>query len=196
MKSPYRELQFTDIYPVKSYFCGAGCDSSSSIGHDPRFGSPFDKKISGYTHIIEAAEGIHVMEDFAHHPTALAGTLASFRNRFPDRHVVACFEPRSNTAATNIFQAEFTKAFSHADEILLGVVHRGETISEDQRLDTCAIASSLSRDGLLARAFESNTELLGYLQDRFNRWTGDPVLICFFSNGGFDGVPASFASDV
>ena len=160
------------------------------------------EKLQGFTGVkrrqetLVESEGIHVMEDFAHHPTALAGTLASFRNRFPDRHVVACFEPRSNTAATNIFQAEFTKALSHADEILLGVVHRGETIPEDQRLDTCAIASSLSRDGLLARAFESNAELLGHLQDRFNRWTGDPVLICFFSNGGFDGVPASFASDV
>ena len=69
------------------------------------------------------------MEDFAHHPTALAGTLNSFRNRFP-QFIVACFEPRSNTATTNVFQSDFTNALSNADEIHW-VPHRGEKISDE-----------------------------------------------------------------
>ncbi|MEK9985158.1 MAG: cyanophycin synthetase [Opitutae bacterium] len=138
--------------------------------------------------------GIIVMEDFAHHPTALAGTLNSFRNRFPKSSIVACFEPRSNTATTNVFQRDFTNALSNADEILLGAVHRGEKISDEERLDTAAMVTELKSRGRTAHAFSANSQLLAYIRDHFSPQSGDPVLICFFSNGGFDGVPASYVS--
>ena len=138
--------------------------------------------------------GIIVMEDFAHHPTALAGTLNSFRNRFPNSSIVACFEPRSNTATTNVFQRDFTNALSNADEILLGAVHRGEKISDEERLDTAAMVTELKSRGRTAHAFSANSQLLAYIRDHFSPQSGDPVLICFFSNGGFDGVPASYVS--
>jgi len=133
------------------------------------------------------------MEDFAHHPTALAEMLTSFRNRFSGRHIVACFEPRSNTATTNVFQEGFTDALAHANEVLLGAVHRGENIVAEERLDTSKIVADLEARGLVAHAFTQNADLLTHLQGRFDPQSGDPVLVCFFSNGGFDGVPASFA---
>jgi UDP-N-acetylmuramate: L-alanyl-gamma-D-glutamyl-meso-diaminopimelate ligase len=141
---------------------------------------------------LAEAGGLLVMEDFAHHPTALAGTLASFRNRFPDRRLVACFEPRSNTATTNIFQEDFTDALAHADEVLLGVVHRAEKITKDQRLDTEKMVEDLMDRDCLAHAFTVNADLLPHLQRHIDCSSSNPVLVCFFSNGGFDGVPSAF----
>ena len=145
--------------------------------------------------LVEAG-GLLVMEDFAHHPTALAGTLASLRNRFPDRRLIACFEPRSNTATTNIFQKDFTNALIHADEVLLGAVHRAEKITRDQRLDTDKMVHDLMDCGCLAHAFDSNSNLLAHLQHHIDCSSCDPVLVCFFSNGGFDGVPSAFVESL
>lgn len=141
--------------------------------------------------LAEAGEFL-VMEDFAHHPTALAGALVSFRNRFPGRRIVACFEPRSNTATTNVFQQDFTDALAQADEVLLGAVHRGEKIAQHERLDTSAMTDALKSQGREAESFSSNHDLLAHLQRRYSPEDSGPVLICFFSNGGFDAVPATF----
>ena len=63
-----------------------------------------------------------IFEDFAHHPTAIKETLSSFRAQYSEHQIIACFEPRSNTAQTQLFQSEFTDALSVADQVLLGAL--------------------------------------------------------------------------
>ena len=146
--------------------------------------------------VLADAGNLRIIEDFAHHPTAISGTLESFRNRYPGKKLVACFEPRSNTATTNIFQTEFTNSLSKADAVYLGAVHRAEKIDPAERLDTAAMVKTLGDMGRDAAAFQKNVELLDHLRTKFGRDPLDqPTLVCFFSNGGFDAVPATFSCE-
>ena len=77
--------------------------------------------------LIDQAEVV-VISDFGHHPTAIEGTLQSIRSRWPDRKIIACFEPRSNTAVTNVFQDRFADSLAISEEVLLGSVHRADKI--------------------------------------------------------------------
>jgi UDP-N-acetylmuramate: L-alanyl-gamma-D-glutamyl-meso-diaminopimelate ligase len=132
------------------------------------------------------------IEDFGHHPTAIAGTIDALRARYPGRRIAAAFEPRSNTAATNLFQKEFTNALAHADAAFVGHVHRAEKIAADKRLDTAAIAADLVKKGRIAFAATDNARLLEELTGYASDLSRGPVLVCFFSNGSFDGIIKGF----
>lgn len=131
-----------------------------------------------------------VIEDFGHHPTALAGTLDSLRARYPGHLLTACFEPRSNTAATRVFQDKFTEALAKADAVYLGPVHRAEKIPDHERLDTTAMAAQLRARDCCAGAFESCEALLGELVQATRQKTdiSRPRCVVFFSNGSFEGI--------
>ena len=132
-----------------------------------------------------------VISDFAHHPTAIEGTLRSLRARWPERKIIACFEPRSNTAVTNIFQDRFADALSVADEVMLGAVHRAEKIPPDQRINTQAMIERIQTNGKAGRCFSSNVELGHYLIGA--KYESQSSLVVFFSNGSFDGEIEKFA---
>jgi UDP-N-acetylmuramate: L-alanyl-gamma-D-glutamyl-meso-diaminopimelate ligase len=132
-----------------------------------------------------------VMSDFAHHPTAIEGTLQSIRSRWPDRKIVACFEPRSNTAVTNIFQDRFADSLAVADEVLLGSVHRADKIPAAQRINTRAMIQRMQDAGKKGTAFSDNQKLAEFLESSLT--TEEPVLVVFFSNGSFDGVMDRFS---
>jgi UDP-N-acetylmuramate: L-alanyl-gamma-D-glutamyl-meso-diaminopimelate ligase len=135
------------------------------------------------------------VEDFGHHPTALACTLDALRARWPGRKVVAVFEPRSNTSVTNLFEKEFTQALAHADGALIGHVHRAEKIAPEKRLDTARVAEALRRDGREAFAAKDSAEVSAKLEEIALSSTAEkPVLVAFFSNGSFDGVIGRFAA--
>ena len=131
-----------------------------------------------------------VLSDFAHHPTAIAGALESLRARWPDREVIACFEPRSNTAVTNVFEDRFADALALADVALLGAVHRAEKIPEEKRISPPRMIERIQAQGKIAQAFATNQELEDFLGTY--SFAG-PTLIVFFSNGSFDGVIGRFA---
>jgi len=133
-----------------------------------------------------------VVEDFAHHPTAVAGALEALRATYPDRPIHACFEPRSNTAASSLFQDAFTQALAPADFIYLGAVHRAERMQPEDRLDTALMVQQLNATGRSAYAFESNRALLDQLQ--LNITQSEAGLAVFFSNGSFDGIQAKCAT--
>ncbi|MGJ8641194.1 MAG: UDP-N-acetylmuramate--L-alanine ligase [Opitutaceae bacterium] len=137
-----------------------------------------------------------VIEDFAHHPTAVAGALEALRAAYPDRPIHACFEPRSNTAATSLFEEDFTAALAAADSVYLGAVHRADRMKPDERLNTAKMVSYLITSERNAYAFDSNEALLKKLL--VNIQSSDNGLVVFFSNGSFDGVQtvcaASFSS--
>src|SRR6185436_8091494 len=88
--------------------------------------------------VVGEAQGVTVIDDFAHHPTAVAGTLAALRARYPGRRLRAVFEPRSNTSRRRVFQREFADALATADEAVLAqvFVKAGDPIPPEERLDT------------------------------------------------------------
>lgn len=129
-----------------------------------------------------------IVEDFAHHPTAVAGAIEALRAAYPDRKMTVCFEPRSNTAASARFQTEFQTALLGADRVYLGAVHRADSMPPEERLDTSVMANSLPD----AKAFNDNQSLLETLKmDVSNEAYG---LIVFLTNGSFDGLPHSLAA--
>ncbi|MGB0419159.1 MAG: UDP-N-acetylmuramate--L-alanine ligase [Opitutales bacterium] len=128
-----------------------------------------------------------VIEDFAHHPTALAHTIGAVKAAYPEHRLVCCFEPRSNTAQKSIFQDAFTEAFQAADEIFLGPVFRAERLPNDQRLNTERMASHLRANGQAAQAFASNLDLLDSLKNK-HADSAQARVYLFCSNGSFDGI--------
>ncbi len=148
--------------------------------------------------LLADENGQVVVEDFGHHPTAIRDTILSMKNRFPGYLITACFEPRSNTARTNVLQNDFTQALSLADTIYLGHVHRADKLSSEQRLDTETMAAIWKKEGRQAMAFSDNKALLAQLQADAAKHVTDGIkcVTVFFSNGSFDGIIAAFADHV
>jgi UDP-N-acetylmuramate: L-alanyl-gamma-D-glutamyl-meso-diaminopimelate ligase len=135
----------------------------------------------------EYASGVTLIEDFAHHPTAIRLTLGAIAERYPGRRIVACFEPRSNTTSRNIFQHELGECFSGAAVVVLGKVNRPERYAPEERLDAALLCRELEAKGKQVFAAGSDD----YPQDivRFieaERQPGDVVVL--LSNGSFSGL--------
>ncbi len=140
---------------------------------------------------LEAARTT-VIEDFAHHPTAVAETLQAFRARYPAALLTAAFEPRSNTARTKAMQAGFMRALALADEVYLGVVSRADRIPAAERFDPEDVAQQLETQGIDAHFAASNAALLDKLTANTLGPAGavgaKPRVVVFFTNGSFDGI--------
>jgi UDP-N-acetylmuramate: L-alanyl-gamma-D-glutamyl-meso-diaminopimelate ligase len=108
------------------------------------------------------------------------------RSRWPEHEIIACFEPRSNTAVTNVFQDRFADSLAVADLVLLGAVHRGDKIPPAERINTEAMVLRIKAAGKEAFAFRENQKLADLLESK--AFDQKPVLLVFFSNGSFDGV--------
>lgn len=140
--------------------------------------------------LIGEANGVTVVDDFAHHPTAIGVTLEAIAERFPGRRILAAFEPRSNTARRNVFQDAFAAAFDRASRVYLGPVYfkENDPIPPDQRLATETLASAISARGPVALACDSNDRILERMLS--DARPGDVAL--FMSNGPFDGLKDRF----
>jgi UDP-N-acetylmuramate: L-alanyl-gamma-D-glutamyl-meso-diaminopimelate ligase len=136
--------------------------------------------------IVGEAAGITVVDDFAHHPTAIRATLDAISGRFAGRRILAAFEPRSNTARRGVFQADFAKAFDRAGRVYLGPVYfkENDPIPPQERLDTAALARAIGARGPTVEACESTAEILERMVA--DAHAGD-VMLCM-SNGPFDGL--------
>lgn len=128
--------------------------------------------------------GITLVDDFAHHPTAVRVTLHALRQRYPGRRLIAVFEPRSRTSRLRIMQPAFEDAFLAADVALIGPVFRPEVVPEEARLSPPDLARALARRGRPARAFSSVEEILDALEQMLA--PGDVVVV--LSNGDFGGL--------
>ena len=129
-----------------------------------------------------------VIEDFGHHPTALAETLRSFRGRFPGATLTAVFEPRSNTACRREMQDGFRRALAEADEVYLGPVNRPEKLKDAERFDPAAVVRELIGLGRQASAYATNAALCDQLVAQTLPPEKRPRIVVFFSNGSFDGI--------
>jgi len=128
--------------------------------------------------------GVRVYDDFAHHPTAIRGTLEGFRHRYPDRRVWAVFEPRSNTLRRRVFQEALAGAFDPADAVCLREVPNADKVRPEERLDVGQLARAVRERGRPAEVFPDAPAIVGYLLPRLR--SGDVVAV--LSNGGFEGI--------
>ncbi|HVU33285.1 MAG TPA: Mur ligase family protein [Opitutaceae bacterium] len=146
--------------------------------------------------VLHESGTLTIIEDFGHHPTALAETLHSFRARFPGARLTAVFEPRSNTARTKALQPAFMRALAAADDVYIGAVNRAEKIEAAERFDPEAVIEHLAAQGIAAHASPTNAALLERLTaDVLGGATAGRRVVIFFSNGSFDGIIARFAAE-
>ena len=133
--------------------------------------------------VVARVNGVTVYDDFAHHPTAVAETIAAVRSGHPGRRVWAVFEPRSASACRRVFQADFARAFAAADETVVARVYRS-SLPEDQRLSIDQLVADLAREGRPARHIDTIEAIIETIVREHRE--GDVVLI--MSNGGFGGI--------
>ena len=165
-----------------AFACGHTSPLEFDLGALARFGG-----VRRRQDVLHRSERWTVLEDFAHHPTAIAGALEGLRAAYPGRELIVSFEPRSNTARTSLFQDAFTTALSAADRVYLGAVHRADSMDANERLDTAAMVAALVEQGRVARAFASNDALFEQIQS--DRAAAEGAVFVFFTNGAFDAVP-------
>ena len=132
------------------------------------------------------AAGVTVVDDFAHHPTAIRATLEAARARWPGRRLWAAVEARSNTMRRKVFESVLPDVLSAADAVVLGPVHRAHLLSDAERLSPERVAGQLRAMGRLARVFASASEIAAFLGGELE--PGDVVVV--MSNGSFDGLCA------
>jgi UDP-N-acetylmuramate: L-alanyl-gamma-D-glutamyl-meso-diaminopimelate ligase len=137
--------------------------------------------------IVGAAHGITVIDDFAHHPTAIGVTLEAIAERYAGRRLLAAFEPRSNTARRSVFQQGFAAAFDRAARVYLGAVYfkENDPIPAADRLDTETLAAAITARGPAAVSYATTDAILEQIVA--DARSGD-VVVCM-SNGPFDGLP-------
>jgi len=130
------------------------------------------------------AGGVTVLDDYAHHPTAVRETLKALRKRFPTRRLIAVYEPRSATSRRKTFQAEFAEAFSYADEVIVGKLFDPSKIPADDRFDPERLALDLHRSGTKASYTPEVETIVKQLAE--SAAPGD--VVCVLSSGSFDGL--------
>jgi UDP-N-acetylmuramate: L-alanyl-gamma-D-glutamyl-meso-diaminopimelate ligase len=131
--------------------------------------------------------GILVVDDFAHHPTAVAGTLDAARVRWPGRRLWALFEPRSNTAGRKIFEEDYARAFRGADALVIAPVFHARRLTPETVLDRAALACRFADAGKPAFAPDSTSEIPEILRQHAR--AGDVLIL--MSSGAFGGLPAT-----
>src|SRR5256885_1304737 len=119
--------------------------------------------------------GITIIDDFAHHPTAIRETLQALRGRYPDRKLWAVFEPRSNTLRRKVFQNELIESLRTADEVVMASVFKAEGVPADERLKSAAIINGLKAARLPARELADADAIVAAITPELQR--GDVVAI-------------------
>jgi UDP-N-acetylmuramate: L-alanyl-gamma-D-glutamyl-meso-diaminopimelate ligase len=134
---------------------------------------------------LGTAAGVTVVDDFAHHPTAVAATLEALAGRYPGRRLTAVFEPRSLSAGRRMFHDAYRAAFAGAGRVVLAPVFHAGRLADGERLDTAGLAAELAAAGVVAQASPTSGELL----DRVLAGTRPGDVVVTMSSGSFDGLP-------
>src|SRR5216110_3211906 len=145
------------------------------------------KRFSGIARRQEVrgeARGVRVIDDFGHHPTAIAHTMQALRHRYPGHRIWAVFEPRSNTTRRAVFQQQLPEAFKFADGVFISQVARLEQIPENERLKPEAVVNTIQESGRPA-FYEENADAI---INRIVPMLRAQDIVAIFSNGGFDRI--------
>jgi UDP-N-acetylmuramate: L-alanyl-gamma-D-glutamyl-meso-diaminopimelate ligase len=142
--------------------------------------------------VVGEFAGVLVVDDFAHHPTSVAETLAGLRLFYPERRIIAAFEPRSNSSRRNVFQERYAQSFPSADIICIKQPPAMGSIAEPERLDARRLVDDIRKDGLNAFFFQTTDELLGFV---LKSARARDLIVCM-SNGSFDGLTQRLALEL
>jgi UDP-N-acetylmuramate: L-alanyl-gamma-D-glutamyl-meso-diaminopimelate ligase len=129
-------------------------------------------------------DGITIIDDFAHHPTAIAATLKALRTRYPKARLWALFEPRSNTLRRKVLQKELVGSLSLADRVIVTSIFNPDSVPKNQRLMTSTVVNAVRRAGRQARELADADAIVETIVPELE--SGDVVAI--LSNGGFGGI--------
>ncbi|MFZ0198324.1 MAG: UDP-N-acetylmuramate:L-alanyl-gamma-D-glutamyl-meso-diaminopimelate ligase [Candidatus Sulfotelmatobacter sp.] len=142
------------------------------------------KSVKRRLEVKAQVNGITIIDDFAHHPTAIAGTLKALRARYAGARLWAILEPRSNTLRRRVLQSDLARSLVLADEVIIAGVFRSEAVPENERLELPELAADIEKHGKRARLIANAEEIVATIAPEMR--TGDVVAI--LSNGGFGGI--------
>jgi len=143
------------------------------------------KNVRRRAEVCGEEQGVTIIDDFAHHPTAVRETLRALRQRFGKRRLIAVFEPRSWSSRLAVFQDPYAGAFSAADYVVIANVFDRQKVTEKgQMLDTEKLIEAISQNGKPAYALAGADEIVRHLLPQLE--AGDVVAV--MSNGGFGGI--------
>ncbi|MFP5289066.1 MAG: UDP-N-acetylmuramate--L-alanine ligase [Thermoanaerobaculia bacterium] len=134
---------------------------------------------------LGTASGVTVVDDFAHHPTAVEKTLLALRQRYPGRRIITLFEPRSLTAGRVFFFEPYREAFTHADRVLFAPIFHNGRLAAEEKLDFGALAEEISAAGVPATTCADNAEVMRRALEE----AGEGSVLVTMSSGSFEGMP-------
>ena len=185
MQGALFKINLTGELNVRNALAVAACARHCGL-NDTQIQTAFDT-FTGIKRRMEVrgfVQGITVVDDFGHHPTAIRETLRALRVKFPGQKLWAIFEPRSNTTRRNVFQQELADALERADAVVVSEVARLELLPRDQRLDPDRLMRDLTLTGKPAAYLPTVEEIVEHVGQGVK--AGD--VVCVFSNGGFGGI--------
>ncbi len=156
-----------------------GVASNKIVEALPRF-----KGIKRRQEVRGKVRGVTIIDDFAHHPTAVRETLIALRAAYSGQRLTAVFEPRTNSSRRSVFQKAYVSSFDHADQIIVKEPIALTNIPENERFSARKLTGDLCSRGLDAHHFSTTEEILRFLPK--NAVRGDVIAI--LSNGGFDNI--------
>jgi UDP-N-acetylmuramate: L-alanyl-gamma-D-glutamyl-meso-diaminopimelate ligase len=152
------------------------------------------KSVKRRLEVRAVVNGVTIIDDFAHHPTAIRETLRALRESYPGRRLWAVLEPRSNTLRRNVFEVDLVESLALADQVVLAAVFKSESIPVEERLHPEHVVAALNARGIPAALFADADAIVTAVSSEFRE--GDVVAI--LSNGGFGNIyqklPAAIAA--
>jgi UDP-N-acetylmuramate: L-alanyl-gamma-D-glutamyl-meso-diaminopimelate ligase len=185
--TPWAEFEFSlaGEYNVVNATAAAAMATHYGIEH-PAIAEALKtfKSVKRRLEIKAQVDGITIIDDFAHHPTAIAETLKAIRTRYPGTRLWAVFEPRSNTLRRKVFEKDLVKSLALADQVVIASIFKPEAVPEKERLVIASVVSGLTKLRKPARELKDADAIVSTVAPELS--SGDVVAI--LSNGGFGGI--------
>jgi len=128
--------------------------------------------------------GIIIIDDFAHHPTAIEQTIRALRSRYPQSRLWVILEPRSNTLRRNVLQEALAHSLAQADEVVIAAIFKSEAIPENERLDLHRVVAQIQQSGKRARVLADAEAIVDAIAAELR----ERDVVAILSNGGFGGI--------
>jgi UDP-N-acetylmuramate: L-alanyl-gamma-D-glutamyl-meso-diaminopimelate ligase len=152
------------------------------------------KSVKRRLEVRAVVDGVTIIDDFAHHPTAIRETLRALRESYPGHRLWAVLEPRSNTLRRNVFELELVESLALADQVVLAAVFKSESIPAAERLHPEHVVAALSARGIPAGLFADADAIVAAIAPQLR----DGDIVAILSNGGFGNIyhklPAAVAA--